>query len=852
MNEYWYHAGLSQTCAEQLLIRDGRDGAFLVRPSESVRGAFAICVLFRKQVHTYRVLPEENGLLAVQSVQGVEVKKFPGLSELVYAYKYEKNGMVTSLLYPAGWEGDGRTGHFDLQGGTSPGWRVIPCMDPELGSSHCEHTFFSQNTHVQEDIFASKKQDLWLCSLNQEELGCKKLYRQLEVTWHSLKTLMHVFGHVTSHLHPDCDQVLSLDSLIHNILAVQEILCFIERNTLHILREYILPSPISYPPVSPGIVTTSPNKPTKETELPGVCMNIICSDSSQPRRNVPKNLSVFLGTWNMGGSLPPCSISSWLSSRGSGKIFEDTGACLSHDLYMIGTQENPQGDQEWTDFLKAALFSQTGKQYKVVTANSLGGLKLVLLVKQEYENFITHVQLSNVRTGISNAVGNKGAVGVSFEFTGTSLGFVTCHLVSSSKRVQKRNQSFGDILHSLSLGDEALRSFQLPLRLTHLFWTGDLNYRINMPVQDVLQCVYSGRYHVLLPVDQLNQERKRKKVFLGFKEEPIAFPPTFRYERGSRNYDWQKTKATGTRIFAPSWSDRVLWTSYPDTKIKCTSYGCTDDIVTSDHSPVFATFVIGLKSLLQKGLTYTIRFQNIEAIIKTHHRSQGYIQFQSKSLQGSPQSTVNSEHSNEGTAFLKMGWSEQDLPELTLVGQDPNHNLTGHILLSIKATDGGDSYGECCVSVHALCRSSDHHFQAFMSQRGEETGFLQGRVNLITLTETKLEKTTPSSQAQVVKIKENSSRVSCAADSACDTPSLRSSKIKERRRPASICCSTSSYSNAEYFLLEGTQLTHTPTFSRPHSTLVNGKHQQTAEQWSELGQASVVPPTNKSEPSQGQ
>ena len=47
------------------------------------------------------------------------------------------------------------------------------------------------------------------------------------------------------------------------------------------------------------------------------------------------------------------------------------------------------------------------------------------------------------------------------------------------------------------------------------------------------------------------------------------------------------------RINVPSYCDRVLWKSYPGTSIVNTSYGCTTDIMTSDHSPVFATFQIG-------------------------------------------------------------------------------------------------------------------------------------------------------------------------------------------------------------------------------------------------------------------
>ncbi|XP_044162201.1 phosphatidylinositol 3,4,5-trisphosphate 5-phosphatase 2A-like isoform X2 [Bufo gargarizans] len=736
MCECWYHAELSQAYAEQLLIRDGRDGAFLVRQSESVSGAFAICLMNLHQVHTYRVLPDENGLLSVQSVQGVKVEKFPGLRELIANYRYKGHGLVTALHYPVGRQGVAKVGDHI-------GKDII--FTDAYGLSYCDGPCRTNNTTLQETQQAERKQCLGQHALMEElKKTCKNLDREIKDTWHSLKILAQVFRHTSMILLPKGDQVSILDSLICSISCVLQLLSTLESKARQACNESISGSSSTLATQnSPGINICR----AKESQ------HIRQSDQVHLQRTSPQSLSIFVGTWNMvlflhspmlgmnvadhqinvcssGGSSPPRSLSSWLSIRKIEKNLGNPSGWMSHDLYMIGTQENPQGDREWAEFLRTALISQTMKQYKLVCVHSIGGIKLALLVREEYEHLISHVQTSTVRTGISNTLGIRGAVGVSFNFNRVSLGFVTSHLVSGIEKVQKRNQSFGEILRGLTLGDETLRSFQLPLRLTYLFWAGDLNYKIDMPFQDVLQRIYSGQHQTLLPMDQLNQEREKKKTFLGFKEHPITFPPTCRYERGSRTYDLQKARTTGTRIFAPSWSDRILWTSYPDTEVKCTSYGCTDDIVTSDHSPVFSTFEVGLNALSPRDCSYNLKFLGIEAIIKTQNRSKGYIEFQSLCLKGTAQSRVNSMHSSEGAAFVKLGWLEQDLPELTLIEDLTQSTCSGHLLLSIRPADGGESYGECCVSLRTEYVNTENHIQVFLSQRGEETGSLRGRMRM--------------------------------------------------------------------------------------------------------------------------
>jgi hypothetical protein len=95
-----------------------------------------------------------------------------------------------------------------------------------------------------------------------------------------------------------------------------------------------------------------------------------------------------------------------------------------------------------------------------------------------------------------------------------------------------------------------------------------MNYRLTLPLEDILQHIKARAWPVLRNADQLARQRSQGAVFFGFEEGVIDFAPTYRYERGTRErYASQKQKATHVKINVPSWCDRVLWRSFPHTEI---------------------------------------------------------------------------------------------------------------------------------------------------------------------------------------------------------------------------------------------------------------------------------------------
>ncbi|NXH52098.1 SHIP1 phosphatase, partial [Rhabdornis inornatus] len=460
--------------------------------------------------------------------------------------------------------------------------------------------------------------------------------------------------------------------------------------------------------------------------------------SEQPE---PDMITIFIGTWNMGAAPAPKKITSWFLSKGQGRTRDDTADYIPHDIYVIGTQEDPQGEKEWLETLRQSLQEITSISFKVIAIHTLWNIRIVVLAKPEHENRISHISTANVKTGIANTLGNKGAVGVSFMFNGTSFGFVNSHLTSGSEKKHRRNQNYTNILRFLTLGDKKLSPFNITHRFTHLFWLGDLNYRVEQPpteAENIIQKIRQQQYPELLAFDQLLLERRDEKVFLQFEEEEITFAPTYRFERGTREkYAYTKQKATGMKYNLPSWCDRVLWKSYPMVHVVCQSYGCTTDIMTSDHSPVFATFEVGVTSqfVSKNDSKYTdsqgeIEFLHCYATLKTKSQTKFYIEFHSSCLESFVKSQEGeNEDGNEGELVVKF---VEALPKLTPIISDPEYLLDQHILISIKSSDSDESYGEGCIALRTEATESLAPIHTVLTHHGEKTGVFQGEIKLQT------------------------------------------------------------------------------------------------------------------------
>ncbi|KAL2754916.1 hypothetical protein ACRALDRAFT_1064677 [Sodiomyces alcalophilus JCM 7366] len=398
----------------------------------------------------------------------------------------------------------------------------------------------------------------------------------------------------------------------------------------------------------------------------------------------PHRIRIKVGSWNVGaGPGTDKDLASWFvdgqgvdkrlaaldisqnhalenEHHGSGSASEDDGSgvrLIGGDkigLYVLGLQEiidlnrareavnRVYYDSGPMNKWKEALEQAMPPGYKLITAEQMSGLLLLIYASPEVATTITDVSSVQVGTGLFGYLGNKGAVSTRILLGETTrMVFVNSHLASGAEQVylDRRLWDYGQILSRTQFAPirfPGMSESECPSEKIgdedFAFWMGDLNFRLDgLPGDDIRRILMlhsRGEYDLtkkqaslgdeevfvvqtgdsddddestvasstsrgnfvdesdsslpdpddflpdpsddpgslqatldsLLPHDQLGQVIKQRKAFHeGWREGPITFLPSYKYDIGTVSlFDSSEKKR------APSWCDRILYRTRRD------------------------------------------------------------------------------------------------------------------------------------------------------------------------------------------------------------------------------------------------------------------------------------------------
>jgi hypothetical protein len=255
------------------------------------------------------------------------------------------------------------------------------------------------------------------------------------------------------------------------------------------------------------------------------------------------DLQLAIFTWNAGASHPDHSLRPWFTCAN-----KSTGPrCTLPDLVIVGLQEacelnalnllnENQSKNPWLQFLVAEVNSHYDLPcYELLCSETLVGLVLVVLVKEEHLIKISKVRHTFTRLGMGGYAGNKGAVGIRFNFFHTSFCFINCHLAAHKGHASTRNKQAGKVMNEI--GFELNGVVHSTSEHDFFFLFGDLNYRIrDLTHKEIIEKLNTGMLEQVFQEDELSFERYSQNTFAGFQEGIVKFRPTFKVERGKDEY----------------------------------------------------------------------------------------------------------------------------------------------------------------------------------------------------------------------------------------------------------------------------------------------------------------------------
>lgn len=300
-----------------------------------------------------------------------------------------------------------------------------------------------------------------------------------------------------------------------------------------------------------------------------------------------RDILIFSSTFNVNGLTFDGDIQDWLYPHDSRQTY---------DVVFIGFQEITEltaGKMVNTDSSKRIFWekkinrtldnlNEDGAKYAVMWSGQLGGIAVLLFAKESALHNIRDVEWSFKKTGFGGMSANKGALAVSFNYSNTRMCFVASHLAAGLNNVEERHQNYKMISKGIKFSkNRGIKDHDA------VIWLGDFNYRIDLTSEQVKEFIDNKEYPKLFEYDQLNQEMAKGGTFPFYDEMEIKFPPTYKFDNGTKIYD------TSEKQRVPAWTDRILDLSR-NKIIKQIDYGCSENLIFSDHRPVYASFKISV------------------------------------------------------------------------------------------------------------------------------------------------------------------------------------------------------------------------------------------------------------------
>ncbi|XP_033207243.1 phosphatidylinositol 4,5-bisphosphate 5-phosphatase A-like isoform X2 [Belonocnema kinseyi] len=229
--------------------------------------------------------------------------------------------------------------------------------------------------------------------------------------------------------------------------------------------------------------------------------------------------------------------------------------------------------------------------YVKIKTQRLQGIVLNVFCLRKHMNRLRSIEARYTKTGFGGLWGNKGAVSVRLNLYGVSLCLVNTHLTPHDHLLAERVSDYNTILreHVYEAPDTSSIFYH-----DYIFWIGDLNFRLGegLSPSDINLLVRQSQLDVLLAKDQLKRVMTSGEAFAELTENEISFPPTYKYEFGSQDFDLKRR---------PSWTDRILFKVnadvYENVKLKAEqhTYKSHSSYVQSDHKPVTGEFDIVIR-----------------------------------------------------------------------------------------------------------------------------------------------------------------------------------------------------------------------------------------------------------------